>query len=271
MALSQPFVPAQVPVFVIQGPPATRMVTGSEQGRWSPWLSEHTASGKVAAAVLRFPAGSGDFVVGMERSALEHLSLWPPGAPAGSKAATELSASGQFRMRRALSGRGLREVRTGGATEHRSLQPVVFPAQALGLLAAAASWAVGRAAVSVAVLEERQMPHLLLPLSRFRALCTRAAWRATLWPASCRTRPWPRPSFCQAHAGRARLLRHSCDSLRRCRSQGGPLACACAGIALGQRPSKFCANASRFSVLRGCTDVALIEAQEGSSVQAGWH
>eukprot|EP00439_Symbiodinium_sp_Y106_P068992 s4371_g11.t2 len=91
---------AQVPVFVLQGAAAIKTVP---------------------ASVLRLPAGSGEFAVGLER-----CSLWPPG-------------SGLF---------------LGQAFAK-------FAPEALGLLAAAASWAVGRAAVSVAVLEACLEGHAL--------------------------------------------------------------------------------------------------------------
>ena len=223
---------------------------GDQNGDWVrtgtmvTWLSKHTASGKVAAAVLRFPAGSGDFVVTME-SELEHLSLWPSGAPGSD--ATELFASGQCRIRGALSGRGLREVRTGGSTEHRSLQHIAFPAQALGLLAAAASWAVGRAAVSVAVLEDGRCRTCSFLGSELCARGLSGGPRSGHRPSARRSGPGRPLARCMqgVRGGLAQsgsTLRHSCASLRRCRSQGGPLACAGSGIALGPRPSKFCAQ-----------------------------
>ena len=140
-----------------------------------------------------------------------------------------------------------------------SLQLISDPGiQALGLLAAAASWAVGRAAVSVAVLEAlasfgKLWQMWLCSFARsFSALAPREACLeghalATALPHAAAA-PAPAPAVavvlpgvgsgvggakCEGRA----FARPSPNSLRgRCRSEGGPLACAGTGIALGPRP-----------------------------------
>ncbi|CAE7285736.1 unnamed protein product [Symbiodinium sp. CCMP2592] len=161
--------------------------------------STHLVSGKVPASVLRFPAGSGEFAVGLER-----CSLWPPGASMAENCMSMWVQRGH-----------------GFNDPLRVLQdPLSF--WALGLLAAAASWAVGRAAVSVAVLE----------------------------------------GCLEGHALAAALPPHAANAAASAVSPAVVLPGA-----FGAREGLSLALVLASLLARGCMDVALIQVEEGSSIQ----